>query len=426
MYPLCMSPYFNRRVPIEVATYGPMLNCEFARGRSASSARSAGAAGARRGMVIMKSKKAKLVSVAVVAVFAAMSAVAAQATTAPTSDASGGKAAISQSSSARAESAFKLADPDTVPTGKGDYITYGTSSAGPECGGKRQSYKVPMLRHGSGDDVGMADCAVGDALPKKNIGGWADKSGGVWAPGVVQHKGAFLMYYTMSKKGSKQKCIGLAKAKDAAGPFKDAGNRPWACPSSGRWVIDANPYVSGGRLFVTYRDDQVTKGIESGVSVVGAGDNGWADKNFSSRRTAITSNDIAWDSAKNKGNNHIVENPSMFKAGKRWYLAYSANAWDSVRYATGIAECGTKPIPQSKCKPMRNGVKRPYFGFTGKAGLGPFRGLPGNHTGPGGMDVFQAQNGSHRAVYHWYQRSDKKRYPVTGTFVRNDGGFAVQ
>lgn len=374
----------------------------------------------------MKSKRAKFVSAAIVAVFAATSAVAAQATTAVTSDGADGGAAGSSSSSTRAESTFKLADPDTVLTDQGDYVTYGTSSAGRKCGGKNQSFKVPMLRHGSGDEVGMADCAVGDALPKKNIGGWADTSGGVWAPGVVKHKGKYLMYYTMSRKGSKQKCIGLAKSADASGPFKDTGNRPWACPPSGRWVIDANPYVSGGRLFVAYRDDQVTKGIESGISVVGAGDGGWADKNFSTRRTALTSHDIAWDSAKNKGNNHIVENPSMFKVGKRWYLAYSANAWDSVRYATGIADCGTKPIPGSKCKPMRNGVQQPYFGFTGKAGLGPWRGLPGNRTGPGGMDIFQAQNGSHRAVYHWFQRSTKKRYPITGSFVRHNGGFAVK
>jgi arabinan endo-1,5-alpha-L-arabinosidase len=384
----------------------------------------------------MRNKRAKFVSAAIVALFAATSAVAAGATTSGTADGTGGEGrgnarvangdSSTRDSSTSGASKFKLADPDTVLTDQGDYITYGTSSAGKKCGGTQHAFKVPMLRHGSGDDVGIADCAVGDALPKKNIGGWADKSGGVWAPGVVKHKGKYLMYYTMSKKGSKQKCIGLARSADASGPFKDGGSRPWACPSSGRWTIDANPYVANGKLYVAYRDDQVTRGIETGVSVVGAGDSGWADKDFSSRRTAITSKDIAWDSARNKGNNHIVENPSMFKVGESWYLAYSANAWDSARYATGIAKCGTKPIPRSKCDPLRNGVKRPYFGFKGKAGLGPWRGLPGNHTGPGGMDVFQAKSGSHRAVFHWYQRSDKKRYPITGTFVWLDGGFAVK
>lgn len=373
----------------------------------------------------MNHRRAKFVSVAVGAVLAATSAVAAGATTEPDADGAGGGAA-SGDSSARSASSFKLADPDTVLSDQGDYITYGTSSSGKKCGGTKRGFKVPMLRNGSGDDAGIADCAVGDALPKKNIGDWADKSSGVWAPGVVKYRGTYLMYYTTSRKGSKQKCIGLARSGNASGPFKDGGARPWACPSSGRWVIDANPYVAGGKLYVAYRDDQVTRGIESAVSVVGAGKNGWADKGFSSRRTAITSMDIAWDSAKNKGHNHIVENPSMFKVGESWYLAYSANAWDSARYATGVAKCGKKPIPRSRCTPMRNGVKRPYFGFTGKAGLGPWRGLPGNRTGPGGMDVFQARDGSHRAVYHWFRRSDGSRYPVTGAFVWHDGGFAVR
>ncbi|AXK31858.1 hypothetical protein DVA86_03545 [Streptomyces armeniacus] len=370
----------------------------------------------------MNKRKIRIFAVGAVAVVAATSAVAVGTTSAATTD-DDNRDAVSAASS---ESRFRLADPDTVPTNKNDYITYGTSSSGKKCGGGSGGFKVPMLRHGSGGDVGIADCAIGDALPRKNIGAWADKSSGVWAPGVVKHGGKYLMYYTISKKGSKQKCIGLATAKGASGPFKDGSKHPWACPPSGRWVIDANPYVSGGKLYVVYRDDQVTRGIESGVSVVGAGRNGWADKGFSSRRTVLTSKNIAWDSTKNAGNNHIVENPSMFKVGKTWYLAYSANAWKSARYATGIAKCGTKPIPQKRCSPIRDGVKRPYFGFKGKAGLGPWRGLPGNHAGSGGMDVFRAHNGGHRAVYHWYQRSSGKRFPVTGNFVWQDGGFAVK
>jgi hypothetical protein len=114
--------------------------------------------------------------------------------------------------------------------------------------------------------------------------------------------------------------------------------------------------------------------------------NGWAV--WSTRRDALKSTDITWDTKKTGGGTHVVENPSMFKAADGyWYLAYSGNNWDSARYATGIAKCGTAPIPGGRCTPVQNGVERPYFGFTGDAGLNPYRGLPGNHRGPGGFYV---------------------------------------
>jgi hypothetical protein len=106
-----------------------------------------------------------------------------------------------------------------------------------------------------------------------------------------------------------------------------------------------------------------------------------------------------------------------------WYLMYSGNNWDSARYATGIADCGTTPLPASRCRPIRAGVQRPYFGFTGPAGIDPYRGLPQNRREPGGMDVFTAANGSLRVVWHWWDGGP--RYPMTGVLSRGTNGFAV-
>jgi len=323
-------------------------------------------------------------------------------------------------------SRFPLGDPDTVRAEDGRYVTYGTTvraGRGQRCGGARGRLHVPVLVHGSGDAErnGMADCASGDALPG-GPGSWAKSGPAVWAPGVARYRGHYVMYYTAVRKGSAGKrCIGRAVAKSARGPFRSAGL--WSCPSGGRWALDANPFVNGRSLYVTYRDDGVAKGAETGISTVRTDSSGRAVRK--TRRTALKSTDIGWETRKNRGASaHIVENPAMWRAADgRWYLMYSGNRWDSARYATGIARCGRSPLPASRCRPLQHGARRPYFGFRGAAGVHPFRGLPQNHRGPGGMDVFTGADGRPHVVWHWWNGG--VRHPMTGVLTRGAGGFSV-
>ncbi|MFM9370576.1 family 43 glycosylhydrolase [Streptomyces sp. Da 82-17] len=322
-----------------------------------------------------------------------------------------------------ATSAFPVADPDTVRAANGTYVTYGTTvpaGRGKRCEGATGKLYVPVLVHGSGNSVGLTDCASDDALPG-GPGSWAEPGGAVWAPGVVRYGDRYFMYYTASRKGSGQKCIGRAIASDARGPFRNAGG--WACPPGGRWAIDANPFVSGNTMYVTYRDDAITSGAETGLSTVRTDSEGRAV--WSSRRDVLKSTDITWDTRKSNSSTHVVENPSMWRMpDKHWYLMWSGNNWDSPRYATGIADCGTTPLPGSRCKPLRRGVERPYFGYTGATGISPYKGLPDNRRGPGGMDVFKAADGSPRVVWHWWDGT--LRRPMTGSLTRGADGFTVR
>lgn len=326
-------------------------------------------------------------------------------------------------SAAAHSSTFQLADPDTVRAKDGRYVTYGTTvpaGRGKRCGGATGRLFVPVLVHGSGNTVGMTDCASGDALPD-GPGAWAEPGGAVWAPGVARYGDRYFMFYTASRKGSGQKCIGRAVSGSARGPFRNAGE--WACPPHGRWAIDANPFVGGGSLYVTYRDDAIAAGAETGISTVRTDDAGRAV--WSTRRDVLKSTDITWDTRGTSGGTHVVENPSMWRrANGTWYLMYSGNNWDSARYATGIAECGTTPLPSSRCRPLRRGAARPYFGYTGSGGLDPYRGLPGNHRGPGGMDVFAVPDGTLRVVWHWWDGGP--RYPMNGALRLDAGGYYVR
>lgn len=319
-------------------------------------------------------------------------------------------------------SAIGLADPDTVRARDGKYITYGTTIGagnGPRCGASGRLF-VPYLVHGSGNSVRIADCASGDAMPD-GPGGWAQPGGAIWAPGVARFGDQYIMFYTATKRGTGQKCIGRATSRGARGPFVSKGE--WACPPAGRWAIDANPFVAGGNLYVAYRDDYINSYPETGLSVVRTDAQGRAI--WDTRRDLLKSTDISWESVNISGADRVIENPSLFKSDGVWYVAYSGNNWDSPRYATGIANCGASPLPATRCTPIRNGVQRPYFGYTGSGGLGPYRGLPGNHPGPGGMDIFKAADGSLRAVWHWWNPSNGRRQVALGRLLVNAGGFYV-
>jgi transposase InsO family protein len=216
-------------------------------------------------------------------------------------------------------STFPLADPNTVLAKDGTYVTYGTnvgSGAGPRCGAPTGvKLYVPFLNHGSGDTVGMSNCAAVDALPS-GPGPWADeldenKLKEVWAPGVVEFNGTYFMYYTATKKGTSQKCIGLATSGGAKSPFTDRGE--WACPGGGRWAIDADPFVADGKLYVVYRDDAINEFPETGISVVQVGSNGFAL--WDTRRDLMKSTDLAWETTNMSGTTHVIENPSIFVGG---------------------------------------------------------------------------------------------------------------
>lgn len=319
-------------------------------------------------------------------------------------------------------SQINMADPDTVQTRDGQYITYGTTigaGTGPRCNAQGRLF-VPYLLHGRGNSVGISDCAAGDAMPA-GPGAWAQPDSAVWAPGVAFHKDQYIMFYTATKRGTGQKCIGRATSARARGPFVTRSE--WACPPQGRWAIDANPFVAGGKLYVAYRDDYITTYPETGLSVVRTDDQGQAL--WDTRRDLLKSTDISWDTTRISGETRVVENPSMFRHDGVWYVAYSGNNWDSARYATGIARCGTNPLPAQRCTPLQDGVRRPYFGFTGSAGLDPYRGLPGNHEGPGGMDVFEAADGSLRVAWHWWNAAKRTRHVAVGRLLKDAGGFYV-
>lgn len=323
-----------------------------------------------------------------------------------------------------------MADPDTVGLGAANgYATYGTNDVAPGC--PVSGFKhVPMILHGIGETLDLGGtCPDYDAMPD-GPGAWAYQGpcAQMWAPTVILD-GSWTLYYTASRANSGagcnpgqfgQMCIGKATSDSPFG-FKDAGE--FACPENGQWAIDPDAFFNeNGTRFVVYRDDAVTSFPQTGISVVPTYADGSAIWPY--RVTLTTSSNVSWDTISNTSTTHVIENPSMIKVATNntWYLFFSGNNWDSVRYSTGIGNCGGTTSPAGGC-PIAVSTSRPYFGYVGSGDLDPLKSLPDNRPGPGGMSVFRTNGGAARAVWHWWYGG---RWSMAGVLAYTTGpGFSI-
>lgn len=300
---------------------------------------------------------------------------------------------------------FPLADPDTV-AGATQYVSYGTTVNGTtDCGGSgSNNYLVPYMVHAG---PGLKECVDGSAL--NSLGPSFDASKGVWAPSVVRYNNQWIMYFTATRAGTAgpgdafgKKCIGYATGTTATS-FTPGGI--FYCPSDAErsWVIDPDAFVDGGSLYVTFRDDTLNSFPGSGLSVARA--NATLGMDLSTKRTLLLSSDMTWEDRTEtpgvKTRLQVIENPSMMRLSNgRWYLFFSGNAWPMRRYSTGIADCGTSPLPSTRCV-QRWGSSSPYFGYHGADDLDPVgSALPRNGMGPGGMSTYRTIGGGARVVWH--------------------------
>jgi len=167
----------------------------------------------------------------------------------------------------------------------------------------------------------------GDVLPA--VGQWAT-AGNTWAPEVLRtDAGKYVLYYTARWSKADRQCIGTATADDPHGPFEPAPD-PLVCQADEGGSIDASPYRhDDGSLYLYWKNDgnhigRPTHLYAQRLSVDGL--------TLTGERTRLLTNDKPWQGA-------VIEAPEMVRHEGRLYLFYSANAFDSDRYAVGYAAC---------------------------------------------------------------------------------------
>ncbi len=310
-------------------------------------------------------------------------------------------------------------DPDTfqAPNGK-EYTYFSSQPAGRDfCGSSNASMRVrvPVISHDANGLGGQ--CITADALPS-GPGSWALADSDIWAPSIAYFSNTYFLYYSAQKEPGHW-CIGVATSSSPLGPF--ANQREFACPDKGRWAIDPDVLIADNKVYLTYRDDAITVGNQTGISTVqidGAGSAIW-----DTRKSVLFSTDIAWAYASRTATN-VIENPSLVKWDDgHFYLFFSGNDFATSAYATGVADCGTTPLPATRCVPL-NGSLQPYFGYSG---VNPLRTLPGDNQGPGALSVYQSTSASSPYRASWHYRDAVGRRSTSGyALVKKNGVFEVQ
>jgi beta-xylosidase len=215
--------------------------------------------------------------------------------------------------------ASNFPDPGVLKAGA-TWYAYGTNGPGGT---------VPLLS--SPDLVHWSE--RGDAMPQ--VGAWAT-SGSTWAPEVLAVGRTYVLYYVARATAPGKQCIGVAESTAPAGPFTDRRSAPLVCEAAEGGSIDPNPFRDAdGSLWLYWKND----GNCCGQPVHLYGRRLAADGlSFRGARSTLLTNTKPW-----QGN--LVEAPEMVRHGTDHVLFYSANGFDTDRYAVGYALCRSAAGP---------------------------------------------------------------------------------
>jgi beta-xylosidase len=212
-------------------------------------------------------------------------------------------------------------DPGVLRVGE-DYYAYGTNNSGAN---------VPTLT--SPDLVSWTPGP--DAMP--DVGKWA-VGGNTWAPEVIAVGRRYVLYYTARSVATGKQCIGRAVAAEPTGPFADPAPEPLVCEVAEGGSIDASPFRDrDGKLYLHWKNDGNCCGKPVRLYARPLSSDGLR---LTGTRTTLLTNTKPW-----QGN--LVESPEMVRHGSDYVLFYSANAYDSDKYAVGYARCRSAVRPCS-------------------------------------------------------------------------------
>jgi beta-xylosidase len=223
-----------------------------------------------------------------------------------------------------------------------------------------------------------------DPLPV--LPGWA-QAGFTWAPGVLERGVFFVMYYTVRQASSGRQCLSVATSLRPGGPFDDRSSGPLVCQLNHGGSIDPNPFVApNGTAYLLWKSDD---------NAIGQATNLWAAPLSLSGLTLAAAPSLMLTEKPRSWQVPVVEGPAMVANGRRYYLFYGANNWDSANAAIGYATCAS---PLGPC--------------TDASTSSPWLASRGTAVGPSGPAIFIDSTGKTRLAYHAW----------TGAVGYNNGG----
>ncbi len=255
---------------------------------------------------------------------------------------------------------------------KGVYYAYATNT--------RLDAPVPHLNMRCARSADLVHWTLlPDAMPRLPL--WA-KPGRTWAPEVrpMPH-GGYVAYFTAWDAATNQEEIGVGTSASPAGPFFSPLTQPLVkLSSSGAdngGAIDPSCFLdTDGTRYLVWKNDGNSRGRDTWL---------WVQKlspdtlQLVGAPTQLIKEDQPWE-----GN--LVEAPTLWKHGPKYYLFYSANAYVDCRYAIGYAVADSITGPYVKPRPA------PWLASS-----------PGV-CGPGGEDFVTKPDGTIWMAYHTWTK----------------------
>ena len=213
-----------------------------------------------------------------------------------------------------------------------------------------------------------------DALP--TVAAWAVR-GFTWAPTVLPREGGYVLFYTVREPTAGRQAISVGQSSAPGGPYVDASSAPLVYQLSLGGSIDASPFVdTDGAPYLVWKAD--SNAINQPASL-------WAQpldaggQTLTGAPTRLLGYDAPWEDP-------LIEAPSLVYQAGTYYLFYSANWWNTDRYAIGYATA--------------TNVLGPYAKATS---TGPWFASDSGVAGPGGQEWFTDGTGQLRMAYHGWQ-----------------------
>ncbi|MDQ6640944.1 MAG: glycoside hydrolase family 43 protein [Actinomycetota bacterium] len=219
-----------------------------------------------------------------------------------------------------------------------------------------------------------------DAMPRAARWAATEHPGGrtvtrTWAPSVTWVKNHYVLAYTVPLAGRKvrKNCVSLATSTSPQGPFTDNSSGPIVCPAD-QGAIDPQVFLAKNtHPYLIWKTEGVVGRESTKLWSRQLNDSGTAFVP-GTPQTELLRTSQAWEG-------HVIENPAMIRIQGLNYLFYSANEYNSPRYAIGYAICRT----------VRGPCTRPR--------TTPLMSSGGAVSGPGGPAPVVGPNGQLRLAY---------------------------
>ncbi|MGH9077367.1 MAG: glycoside hydrolase family 43 protein [Acidimicrobiales bacterium] len=227
-----------------------------------------------------------------------------------------------------------------------------------------------------------------DALPR--LPAWG-ASGFTWAPSVLERPGGYVLYYTVREPRAGLQAISCGASADPGGPFADTSSGPLVYQQHLGGSIDPSPFVdTDGTAYLLWKADANAVRQRASLWIQALTDDGLA---LAGQAVRLLDCDARWERP-------LVEAPCLVHDAGTYYLFYSANWWNTDRYAVGYATATAVLGPYTKAT-----RRRPWFGSDRSV------------SGPGGQECFVDLSGQLRMAFHgWMPR--RVGYPLGARSLR--------